>query len=543
MKKKQKSGVETVRQRGGDCLESVRQRVKVVREEEAGGVMEVRDLEAEQRTRVRDQRAVAEVRGHEAEARLARDNWLEEKLTQAEVERKESVRLMEMLRSARVISQVRSGEDKTDERSMRSDGVTNNKQHDVRTKNKQHDVRKEARLPVVIDKNPSPNRLENMTIRDDTIYIRNRAEAVMQKRDVDTLSRKVASLVEEEGSRESHKPQPQTTQKLKPILITSKGRQNKDRNGAEVQKETSLRNSNEPSKTKTSKEKRIESCQKNEFYDEPEPESMSGLSTILEVTENISSSRYQGVKDASPFPQSELPSHRSAGGGAEMDLVAVRRLIDRVKRQGEQIKLTDAHYLNVSGTSVGRGNKAGDETDVSGKKYEVNQDFIEKVLNFSSSQSLTLSSDESSVFRPVQLPSPKTVQSSGDMQQLQPQKLPKKFFEKSILSPIPKSENKYGPEKGSMFKPMENPVISQSLSHTKAFSKRNEQLRYYILKLLQMKHDEVEDLSVTSTDNSSHGLSKPFYSRLGEATKSSKYDFSSSCDNMKFSSNSSSNTN
>ena len=107
MKKKQKSGVETVRQRGGDCLESVRQRVRVVREEEAGGVMEVRDLEAEQRTRVRDQRAVAEVRGREAEERLARDNWLEERLSQAEVERKESVRLMEMLRSARVISQAR----------------------------------------------------------------------------------------------------------------------------------------------------------------------------------------------------------------------------------------------------------------------------------------------------------------------------------------------------------------------------------------------------------------------------------------------------
>ena len=44
MKKKQKSGVEIVRQRGGDCLESVRQRVKVVREAEAGSVMEVMDL-------------------------------------------------------------------------------------------------------------------------------------------------------------------------------------------------------------------------------------------------------------------------------------------------------------------------------------------------------------------------------------------------------------------------------------------------------------------------------------------------------------------
>ena len=541
MKKKQRSGVEIVRQKGGDCLESVRQRVRVVREEDAGGVMEVMDLEAEQRTRVRDQRAVAEVRGREAEARLARDHWLEDKLTQAEVERKESVRLMEMLRSARVISEARSGEDKNEVVVRRSDGVT---------ANKQHDVRKETRIPVEVEKvtnpTPSPNRLENLTLRDDTIYIRNRAEAVMQRRDVDTLSRKVASLVDEEGSQE--KSTTQTTQKLKPILITSKGSKNKNRNSAEGKKETSSKDSISPAQTIPSiaKETRIES--KNEFHDDPE--SMSGLSTILEVTENMSSSRQPGVtEEASPFPQSELLSQRSAGagsggGGAEMDLVAVRRLIDRVKKQGEQIKLTDAHYLNVTGTSVGASNKAVDDTDAGGKKYEVNQDFIEKVLNFSSSQSLTLSSDESSVFRPVKLPSPKTVQSS-DMKPLQPQKLPKKFFEKSILSPIPKTEStekNQGLEKVSMFKPVESPKISQSLSHSKAFSKRNEQLRYYILKLLQMKHDEVDDLSVTSTENSTHEVSKSFYSRLGDASKSSKYNFSSSCDNMKTSTNSSRDT-
>ena len=541
MKKKQRSGVEIVRQKGGDCLESVRQRVRVVREEDAGGVMDVMDLEAEQRTRVRDQRAVAEVRGREAEARLARDHWLEDKLTQAEVERKESVRLMEMLRSARVISEARSGEDKNEVRVRRSDGVT---------VNQQHDVRKETRIPVEVEKvtnpTPSPNRLENLTLRDDTVYIRNRAEAVMQRRDVDTLSRKVASLVDEEGSQE--KSTTQTTQRNKPILITSKGSKNKSRNAAEGKKETSSKDSISPAQTKPSiaKETRIES--KNEFHDNPE--SMSGLSTILEVTENMSSSRHPGVtEEASPFPQSELLSQRSAraesrGGVAEMDLVAVRRLIDRVKKQGEQIKLTDAHYLNVTGTSLGASNKAVDDTDVGGKKYEVNQDFIEKVLNFSSSQSLTLSSDESSVFRPVKLPSPKTVQSS-DMKPLQPQKLPKKFFEKSILSPIPKTEStekNQGLEKVSMFKPVESPKISQSLSHSKAFSKRNEQLRYYILKLLQMKHDEVDDLSLTSTDNSTHEVSRSFYSRLGDATKSSKYNFSSSCDNMKTSTNSSSNT-
>ena len=552
MKKKQKSGVETVRQRGGDCLESVRQRVKVVREEETGGVVEVMDLEKEQQKRVRDQRAVAEVRGREAETRLARDNWLEDKLTQAEVERKESVRLMEMLRSARVISEARSGEDKTKERERRSDGVK---------ANKKQDVRKDARVPVEVVKvpdlqppsrAPAPDRLENLTLRDDTIYIRNRAEAVMQKRDVDKLSRKVASLVEEASSHEKQHitQKPKSTQKLKPILITSRSSNFKNRDDVDGRKETNVKDSNVSltSGTKTSKEKIQES--KNGNHDDPD--SMSVLSTILEVTENLSSSRHPGAVEASPFPQSELLSHRSARGGdkggvAEMDLVAVRRLIDRVKRQGEQIKLTDAHYLNVSGTSVGRDNKAADDTNIGGKKYEVNQNFIEKVLNFSSSQSLTLSSDESSVFRPVKLPSPKTVPPSSDkMHPLHPEELPKKFFEKSILSPIPKTvgiEKIKGHDKVSMIKSVEIPKISQSLSHAKAFSERNQQLRYYILKLLQMKHDEVEDLSVTSTDNSTLEATRQSYFRMGVKPKSNKYDLSSSCDNMKISTNSSSSTN
>ena len=550
MKKKQKSGVEIVRQRGGDCLESVRQRVKVVREAEAGSVMEVMDLEKEQQKRVRDQRAVAEVRGREAETRLARDNWLEDKLTQAEVERKESVRLMEMLRSARVISEARSGEDKTKERPRRSDEIT---------ANKKQDVRKDPRVPVEVvkvqDLQPlSPDRLENLTLRDDTMYIRNRAEAVMQKIDVDKLSRKVASLVEEDCSHKKHTTQ-RSTEKHKPILIMSTSSNIKKRDNVDGRKETNPKDRIVPSTlplvTKTSKEKIPES--KNDIHDDPD--SMSGLSTILEVTENMTSSRHPVAgEETSPFPQSELLSHRSARGGAkggvaEMDLVAVRRLIDRVKRQGEQIKLTDAHYLNVSGTSVGPDNKDADDTNVGagGKKYEVNQNFIEQVLNFSSSQSLTLSSDESSVFRPVKLPSPKTVpSSSGKMAPLHPEEVPKKFFEKSILSPIPKTgslEENQGHDKVSMFKSVEIPKISQSLSHAKAFSERNQQLRYYILKLLKMKHDEVEDLSVTSTDNSAHEASTRFYSRLGVKPKSNKHDFSSFCDKMKISTNSSSSTN
>ena len=108
-KKNVKVGVQTVRQRGGDCLESVRQRVRVVREEEAAaGVQlhEVPDTAAEDRARAEARRSAAEERGREAARRLEQDHWLEERLARAEAERKEAVKLTEMLRTARILSQV-----------------------------------------------------------------------------------------------------------------------------------------------------------------------------------------------------------------------------------------------------------------------------------------------------------------------------------------------------------------------------------------------------------------------------------------------------
>lgn len=103
--RKVRVGVETVRQRGGDCLEHVKQRVRVIKETSAPVTVEYRDLQEEQRILMRDRQQVAAVRGKEAERRVEKEQWLEEKLAKELIERKESVKLMEMLRSARVISQ------------------------------------------------------------------------------------------------------------------------------------------------------------------------------------------------------------------------------------------------------------------------------------------------------------------------------------------------------------------------------------------------------------------------------------------------------
>ena len=117
MRRRPKVGVQAVRQKGGDCLESVRQRVVVTREEEDGGGIHVfHDKEENEKARWIDRRHVAEVRGREAERKLVQDQWLEDKLAMAEMESKESVKLMEMLRTARVINkqQIKLDADRVD---------------------------------------------------------------------------------------------------------------------------------------------------------------------------------------------------------------------------------------------------------------------------------------------------------------------------------------------------------------------------------------------------------------------------------------------
>ena len=261
----------------------------------------------------------------------------------------------------------------------------------------------------------------------------------------------------------------------------------------------------------------------------------------MEVTENLTMTHLDipdtpdddvdgmNTSRMSPFPQSEIITDRTEAGLAVTDLAAVRKLINRVKSQGEKLHLSDKHYLNITGQAEPTGNKTADT--VSNDKYQVNQQFIKKVMEFSSSSSsLTLlSSDESSSFRPVKLPL-STKHSDPVLVPTRPTPIKSKslspqFFNNSVVSPIPKSVLKQnsGVNKISA----SEKLISKSLAQMQTFGKKNitevnlkkrekveelkqfdnnqkdnqKLLRYYIEKLLQMKHDEISDLSVT-TDNS-----------------------------------------
>ena len=261
----------------------------------------------------------------------------------------------------------------------------------------------------------------------------------------------------------------------------------------------------------------------------------------MEVTENLTMTHLDipdtpdddvdgmNTSRMSPFPQSEIITDRTEAGLAVTDLAAVRKLINRVKSQGEKLHLSDKHYLNITGQAEPTGNKTADT--VSNDKYQVNQQFIKKVMEFSSSSSsLTLlSSDESSSFRPVKLPL-STKHSDPVLVPTRPTPIKSKslspqFFNNSVVSPIPKSVLKQnsGVNKISA----SEKLISKSLAQMQTYGKKNitevnlkkrekveelkqfdnnqkdnqKLLRYYIEKLLQMKHDEISDLSVT-TDNS-----------------------------------------
>merc|ERR1719318_1992802 len=65
--------------------------------------MDYQEWEEERMRGMEDKRAVAEVRRREAEVKLARDNWMQERLRKVEIARRESVKLMEMLRTAKMM--------------------------------------------------------------------------------------------------------------------------------------------------------------------------------------------------------------------------------------------------------------------------------------------------------------------------------------------------------------------------------------------------------------------------------------------------------
>ena len=454
------SCVKTVRQEGGECLEKVLQQVRVVREESCDDgvqIIEYVDPAEVEKMRLDERREVAEARCLEAQRRAHHDQWLEEKMMREEKERRESVKLMEMLRTARLVNrkhepnntdknQVDRVDNQYDDITMISDREDTTHQdvvdHESTSSESIVDKSKQVRKKVIID--PVHHQIREQT--SSRIAINN-----------PPVRRRVTI-----PSRSTNKPLVQGNHSDRPTIPPPQSR------------------TTDPAAPSSARSglSSIDEVTESLSRDVRTAASLSTIDEVTEVTsvtQRLEQFRRLELSDTSsrsmsPFPQSEVTTARENNlENMEFpDLEAVKRLIERVKKQGERLNITD-QPLNISKQSSSRDKL--EETNIR-DKYQVNQDFLKKVLDFSSSLS-TLSSDESS-FRPVALPLSKSkIQKKTKSV---PAIVPSFFQHSSKLSPILKKSSKTE-EDGSV-------------------------LREYIVKLLQMKHEDIAELSVTSDDAS-----------------------------------------
>merc|ERR1719233_2106207 len=90
----------------------------------------------------------------------------------------------------------------------------------------------------------------------------------------------------------------------------------------------------------------------------------------------------------SPFPESNVERRKVA----ETNLATVKQLMAKVKLQGKVLEKSDTHFMTVEGRS------GGQEANHSAvfKPYKINQQFVQRVLEFSSSSAVCSSSMSSS---------------------------------------------------------------------------------------------------------------------------------------------------
>jgi len=124
---KPSSKVQVVRQKGGDCIQQVKSKVSVIKEESPAKVFENSYDEQSQQVKYNEERAIAEERGKKAKELLAKESWLQEKIKKTELERREGVKLMEMLRRTKQISRSKIKTKQKDSNTIYSESNNDNK--------------------------------------------------------------------------------------------------------------------------------------------------------------------------------------------------------------------------------------------------------------------------------------------------------------------------------------------------------------------------------------------------------------------------------
>ena len=193
------------------------------------------------------------------------------------------------------------------------------------------------------------------------------------------------------------------------------------------------------------------------------------------------------ASSASPFPSSRLDSmgREESDGGTSLD--SVTRMVARVRQQRELLERRQGaarppqEHLFLSTVEGGRSKQPP-----SGPQYKLNTDFIKKVLDFSRSSENTCSSSSTT-------PGPDVVRVNVVLDSSSPRS--------PSPSPISKpAERRAGPQ--------QRRPEPQHLQQPPLHLEKQAKLRYYVEKLLQMKHEDIEALTPSTINSASSSGSR-----------------------------------
>ena len=487
-----------VRGRGGEGVEVVRQKVTVTRESPSGqgeglqAVLEQERWEEERRKELEDHLVLAEVRGLQAIEKEERARFLQERTEKDGLELKKSVRLVEDLRAAKVVKQrkpVIHDVKATDEE---------DKENQWRPFKQLGDVQRSGGLDLespfhcceVSRHKPSQKSSRATSLNRPGLPLGATASA----KNILPSSRKNSLRPQSVSSEKAHMISEQDLR-----LINQEPPQLRSKSSNSQAGHLGL-SAEEKKRGKEQLEKLLGSLGSLDSTEE-----VSQLSTILEKSESSlgrdlvdlvpvrgpTPAEDSAASSISPFPSSRIvSSRREKEAGKEEkapSLDSVAALVSRIKQQREALEKQEKKVSQPSQAFLPT-IKSGVQQPVP-QQYKLNTDFIKKVLEFSRSSDLASSSSSSEAHIKVNVVLPA---SSSTLSEPSPILKPQQI--NSGLRPA--KTNPRSSEKRSKKK------LSQKQFEDDAEAEKQKKLRYYIEKLLQMKHEEVENLSSASTNDS-----------------------------------------
>ena len=506
--------VTAVRGRGGEGIDVVRQKVTVTKENPGGhgeglrAVLDQEKWEEEKRRELEDQLVLAEVRGLKAAEKEGTARFLQEKSEKEVIELKKSVRLVEDLRAAKVVKQrkpiicdVQNLNDENKENHWKPFEQLGHVQRDVpNIESPFHCCEVSRQKPDLrhgVSQKPSTSRASSRPMSGLPKSGLN-TQTASQSRSIErvpALSGEIKSLHKAVtiGENKPRKPARQVEQQ-----ISARGREQLEDLLGRL---GSLNSTEEPSQLSTISERSEGSVASSRDSVDlvpvrgPTPEEDSAASSI------------------SPFPSSRVVSSRRDDepiGSADVvenphSIDSVAALVSRIKRQRELLEKQAQLKPQICGSghpllpTIKR-----DGHQPLPQQYKMNTDFVKKVLDFSRSSTLETpsSTSETEVRVNIRLPA-----SSSTLSE------PSPILKPQQINPTGPADIKSKPNEKRLKKKKQQSQKQNQDDSQLLESEKQMKLRYYVEKLLKMKHEEVENLSTAESNDSKKQVFECFYSQ------------------------------